>query len=73
MKELTPQIEAEAVSLIKQLRSGKLNDEKLSNVVLKLREVLPDPHFMAYTIDQVPELTPEAVVQRAFQYKPVRL
>jgi hypothetical protein len=73
MKELTHQIEQEAVSLINQLRSGELNDEELSEVVLKLRTFLPDSHFMAYTIDQVPELPPEDVVRRAFQYKPITL
>jgi hypothetical protein len=73
MKELTPQIEQEAVSLINQLRSGELDDEELSEVVVKLRNILPDPHYMAYTIDQVPELPPEAVVRRAFQYRPIKL
>ena len=73
MKELTPEIEQEVVSLINQLRSGALTDEELSEVVVKLRAFLPDPHFMAYAIDQVPELSPEAVVRRAFQYKPIRL
>jgi hypothetical protein len=73
MKPLTPQIEQDAVSLIKRLRSGELSDEELSEVVVKLRAILPDPHFMAYAIDQVPELSPEAVVRRAFEYKPIRL
>jgi hypothetical protein len=73
MKELTPQIEQQAVGLINQLRSGALNDEALSDVVVKLREILPDPHFMAYTVDHVPLLPPEAVVRRAFQYRPIRL
>lgn len=73
MKILTDQIQQEAVSLINQLRSGTLNDEELSCVVLKLRTILPDPHFMAYTIDQLPELTAEEVVRRAFQYKPIQL
>ena len=73
MGELTLQIREEAVKLINQLRSGVLSDEELSDIVVKLRSVLPDPHFMAYTIDHVPELTAEDVVRRAFEYKPIRL
>jgi hypothetical protein len=34
---------------------------------------LPDPNFMAYAIDQTPELPPGAVVRRAFEYKVIRL
>ena len=73
MGELTPQIQEEAVKLINQLRSGILSNEELSDIVVKLRGILPDPHFMAYTIDRVPELTAEDIVRRAFEYKPIRL
>ncbi len=73
MKELTPLIEREAILLIIQLRSGELNEEELSAVVVKLRNLLPDPYFMAYTVDQVPELPPAVVVRRAFQYTPIIL
>jgi hypothetical protein len=73
MRELTSQVEREAVSLINQLRSGALSDAALSDVVIKLRAMLPDPNFMAYAIDQVPELAAEDVVRRAFRCKPIQL
>jgi len=73
MGKLTPQIEQEAVSLINKIRSAALNDEELSNVVMRLRAILPDPHFMKYTVDTVPELSAEEVVRRAFEYKPIQL
>ena len=73
MKELTPQIQEEAVSLINQLRAGTLSDKELSDIVVKLRSILPDPHFMVYTIDHVPELTAGDVVRRAFEYRPIQL
>jgi uncharacterized protein (DUF1810 family) len=73
MKILTPEIQQEAILLINQLRSGTLNDEELSDIVTKLRSLLPDPYFMAYAIDVVPELSAEDVVRRAFEYKPIQL
>jgi hypothetical protein len=73
MKQLTTELKQQAVFLITQLRSGKLHDEQLSEVITKLRAILPDPHFMSYTIDHVPELSPETVIRRAFEYKRFQL
>jgi hypothetical protein len=73
MKMLTIKIQEEAVLLINQLRSGTLSDKELSDIVTKLRKLLPDPYFMAYAIDIVPELSAEEVVRRAFEYKPIQL
>ena len=70
MKQLTPEVLREAVSLITELRSGRLTEEQIPGVVVRLKELLLDPHFMAYTVDRVPELTPEQVVRRAFEYQP---
>ena len=70
MKQLTPEVLREAVALITELRSGRLSEEQISDTVLRLKALLLDPHFMAYTVDYVPELTPEEVVRRAFQYQP---
>jgi hypothetical protein len=73
MKILTADLEREAIALINLMRSGTLSDPQLSDVVLKLSDILPDPNFMAYAIDRRPELPPKEVVQRAFDYKPVQL
>jgi len=73
MKQLTPAVLAESVTLIDQLRSGELDDEQLSAVVMRLRSLLPDPEFMGYTVDHIPELTAEEVVRKAFQYRPIQL
>lgn len=73
MKELTPEILQEAVSLIQDLRSGELDDDALSSIVIRLRQLLPDPEFMDYTVNLVPELRPEEVVTKAFQYRPIQL
>ena len=70
MKQLTPEVLREAVGLITELRSGRLNEEQIGETVLRLKALLLDPHFMAYTVDCVPELTPEEVVRRAFEYQP---
>jgi hypothetical protein len=70
MKELTPQILQKAVVLIQQLRSGLLDDERQAEVVEMLDVLLLDPHWFAYTIDHVPELSAEQVVRRAFEYRP---
>jgi len=73
MKQLTPQVLEEAVSLINQLRSGKLGDKELSAVVVRLNDVLLDPHWFDYAVDHVPELPAEEVVRRAFRYRPIQL
>jgi hypothetical protein len=73
MKKLTEEVLREAVSLINQLRSGLLNDDELSCVVERLDELLLDPHWYDYTIDQEPELSAEKVVERAFSYRPILL
>ena len=70
MKQLTPEVLREAIALISELRSGGLNDEQLSGVVMRLNGLLFDPHWFSYTIDYVPELAPEQVVRRAFEYRP---
>ena len=70
MKQFTPEVLHEAVGLIQQLRSGLLDDPQISDVVVRLNALLLDPHWFAYTIDHVPELSPEDVVRRAFEYRP---
>jgi hypothetical protein len=70
MKKLTPEVLERAVVLITQLRSGQLDDAQQSDVVTELDALLPDPHWFGYAIDQVPELPAEAVVRRAFEYRP---
>ena len=61
MRQLTPEIIEQAVRLLTELRSGQLEDRELSEVVLKLNALLPDPHWFGYAIDQVPELPAEVV------------
>jgi len=73
MRELTPEILKEAVSLIDELRSGVLGDDELGRIAVKLDRLLPDPEWFGYTIDFEPELTAEEVVRRAFSYRPIQL
>jgi hypothetical protein len=70
MKKLTPEVMRQAVTLIEQLRSGLLDDAQQSGVVAQLDSLLLDPHWFGYTIDRVPELSPEDVVRKAFEYSP---
>jgi hypothetical protein len=70
MRSLTPEVLQEATELIKLLRSHTLSEADISAVVVRLRKLLPDPHFMAYTVDRTPELTAEEVVRKAFEYRP---
>ena len=71
MKSLTKEILQEAISLINRLRSGMLDDDELSGVAVRLDELLLDPRWFDYAIDQVPELSAEEVVQKAFSYHPI--
>jgi hypothetical protein len=73
MKQLTPEVLKQAVSLLKQLRSGTLTDEQISIVVVSLNELLLDPRWFDYAIDHTPELSAEEVVRRAFSYRPIQL
>ena len=74
MKSLTKEVLQEAVSLINRLRSGMLDDDdELSGVAVRLDELLLDPRWFDYAIDQVPELSAEEVVQKAFSYHPIEL
>lgn len=73
MEEPTRAVLEECIALIERLRSGELDDEQLSDVVMRLRSLLPDPGFMDYTVDRIPELKAEDVVRKAFAYKPIRL
>jgi hypothetical protein len=70
MRELTPEILREATGLIDRLRSHTLSESEISAVVVRLRKLLPDPHFMGYTVDHLPRLTAEEVVRKAFEYRP---
>ena len=70
MKQLTPEVLQQAIALIGRLRSGLLDDAQQSEVVVQLDTLLLDPHWFAYTIDHVPELSAEVVVHRAFEYRP---
>lgn len=71
MKPLTAELLQEAVALINQLRSGTLSEDELSRTFTQLRALLPDPEFMAYTIDHEPELSAETLIRRAFSYQPI--
>lgn len=73
MRQITPEIMHEACDLVRRLRSGECDDDALSGIVLRLKTILPDPEFMGYAVDQVPELTPEEVVKKAFEYRPILL
>ena len=73
MKRLTPEVLEKAVPLINALRSGRLNDEQQSAVVIELDNLLLDPHWFEYAIDSVPELSAEEIVRKAFEYKPIQL
>jgi len=70
MKQLTSEVLERAIVLITELRSGKLDDGQQSDVVTELDLLLPDPHWFGYAIDQIPELPADAVVRRAFEYRP---
>jgi hypothetical protein len=58
-----------AAGLIALLRSGTLDDGRVSQVVAALDALLPDPNWFSYAIDQEPELSPEQVVAKAFEYR----
>jgi hypothetical protein len=73
MKQLTPEVLAEAVSLIDQIRGGELDDAAISANVVRIDALLLDPYWMAYAIDCEPELPAEQVVRRAFEYRPIIL
>lgn len=73
MKQLTPEVMQEAVSLIERLRSGTLTDEQSSDVVVRLNDLLLDPRWFDYAFHRVPELPAEDVVRKAFEYKPIQL
>ena len=73
MRQLTPEILSEASALIRDLRSGEFDDPALSRIVLRLKKLLPDPYFMDYAVDRVPEPTAEEVVRKAFEYRPIIL
>jgi hypothetical protein len=70
MRDLAPEVLPEATALIARLRSGLLSEAEISTVVVRLRALLPDPHFMAYTVDRTPEISAEEVVRKAFEYHP---
>ena len=73
MKKLTPEVLNESILLVKELRSGKLNDKELSAVIVRLNDLLLDPHWFDYAVDHNPELSPDEVVKRAFRYRPIEL
>lgn len=73
MRQLTPEVFEESVSLINRLRSGNLDDKELSEVVVRLNTLLLDPRWFDYAIDRVPELSAEEVVRKAFSYRPIEL
>jgi hypothetical protein len=70
MRELTPEVLREAAALIDRLRSGLLSEAEISALVVRLRRLLPDPHFIAYAVDGMPEFSAEEVVRKAFEYRP---
>jgi hypothetical protein len=73
MPQLTLDVLEEAVSLIGKLRSGSLGDDEISDVVMRLNQLLPDPLWFDFSIDHEPELPAEEAVRRAFEYRPIIL
>ncbi|MGV3663954.1 MAG: hypothetical protein ACO1TE_27530 [Prosthecobacter sp.] len=73
MNQLTPAVLEEAVSLIHQLRSHRLDEAAISEAGVRLNALLPDPCWFDYTMDHVPELPAEDAVRRAFEYRPIIL
>jgi hypothetical protein len=73
VKTLTAAILEEAVGLIELLRSHQLSEEEFERTVARLNAILLDPHWGKYAFGQIPELTPEEIVRRAFTYEPIRL
>jgi hypothetical protein len=73
MKEPTPAIMQEACELIERFRSGRLDDEQLSEIAIRLDRLLPDPEWLGYAVDHVPELTAEEVVRRALGHAAIEL
>ena len=73
VRSITPEILSESITLIRAMRSSTLDVAALSEVYLRLRQLLPDPEFLGYTVNLVPELSPEEVVRRAFEYRPIIL
>jgi hypothetical protein len=73
MKQLTPEVLAEAVTLIGLLRSSSLDDTAISATVARLNALLLEPYWFAYTIDHEPEIPAEEAVRRAFEYPPIML
>ena len=74
MKELNETTRARAIELIEAIRGGKLEDEHaIGSAVVELASLLPDPSFMAYTVDHEPELSPDEIVTRAFVYRAISL
>lgn len=62
-----------AVSLIVEMREGNASDERQQVIVKELDRILPDPNYWDYLVDYVPEMTPETVVEKAFNIKPILL
>lgn len=73
MPQLTPDVLEEAVAVIAKLRGGSLKDDEISDVVVRLNQLLPDPLWFDFTIDHEPELSAEEAVRRAFDYRPIIL
>lgn len=62
-----------AVSLIIEMRTGSLSDEKQQSIASELDRILPDPNYWDYMVDHMPEMTPKEVVDKAFRYNPIIL
>lgn len=60
-----------AKSLIIEMRSGGASDERQEIIFRKLDEILPDPNYWDYLIDHDLDLSPDEVIERAFNYKPI--
>jgi hypothetical protein len=74
MKELNETTRARAIELIDAIRGGRLEDDHaIGLAVVELSSLLPDPYFMAYTVDHAPELSPDEIVTRAFAYRAIPL
>jgi len=73
MQSTSELVNSEAIGLLTRLRSGRCDDAESSAIVVRLNQLLPDPHWFSYAIDHVPELSAEAVVAKAQAYRPISL
>lgn len=62
-----------ALDLVAEIRSGTLDDEACDRKIEELREFHPHPRWVALMFSEIPDLTDEEVVHRAFEYRAIEL